>query len=375
MCDVLVIRAADRLAAPAVALDGDIFPVQARSVLEQRPQADSLHVLRQGQIPVVADGREEVQPRDQLASLLAAFGQHARPTDDEGHLRGRVVQEVLRPELVLGHALAVVAGEDDESVLGPARVLYGLEQPADLRVHHLHVAVVAPHVVAPVGLRPLLVHGAGTGATLPIARRLLMRRLEALGQRRQIVQQLRVGEPQAVPEVVARPQADVVRLRVHGGQEEGLPFVVVADVGFAGLSDALVAFLALTVDAAGDHVKAGDEGRVRLAHVPLAGVGRLPVRVPSDPLPQIGDSRADVVPVPEDARLARHPAREDGASGRRTQGVGAVALPERRPALRQPVEARRAHLRVPERGDRVDVLLIGDDQEDVRLSTHSELPP
>ena len=50
-----------------------------------------------------------------------------------GH--GFVVDEVLEHQPVVAEHVPVVGGEDDDGVLGPARVLQRLQDPADLRVH------------------------------------------------------------------------------------------------------------------------------------------------------------------------------------------------------------------------------------------------
>jgi hypothetical protein len=54
----------------------------------------------------------------------------------------------LLPQAVLAHVVAVVAGEDDDRVVGQAQPVERVDHAADLRVHEADAGVVGLHALA-----------------------------------------------------------------------------------------------------------------------------------------------------------------------------------------------------------------------------------
>ncbi len=118
---------------------------------------------------------------------------------------------MVEPALVLVERFAVVAGEDDDRVVGDVQFFQAGEQLLDTGVHVGDRAVVLRHDVA----------GVGHPRRHP--------RLEELGERRKVehgphavlgVQVRRVGLPAGVKQPVERRRRQVRRVRVHVAQKQ-----------------------------------------------------------------------------------------------------------------------------------------------------------
>ena len=75
--------------------------------------------------------------------------------------------------------------------------------------------------------------------------------------------------------------------------------------------------------------------------------------------------------VGEDPGGRRLAAGADRVAGRHAHRAGGVGVGEAHPAPHQPVQVGRVDVAVAERGDRVEPLLVGHDEEDVRLVLHT----
>ena len=110
---------------------------------------------RHGLPGVIADGGHDVDARNQVRGVLLPGRGPPRARNEQRHFGGFVVEIILEHHLVMAAALAVVGGHDDHGVAGAPRVFERVQDAADLRVHHLDMAVVAPQVIAPLLLGPL----------------------------------------------------------------------------------------------------------------------------------------------------------------------------------------------------------------------------
>ena len=75
--------------------------------------------------------------------------------DDEGDAQGFVVEDLFLVPVVRGNAFAVVAGEEDESVLLVVGFAQGVEDLEDQRIDLFDEAIVAPEVLTPLAVGPL----------------------------------------------------------------------------------------------------------------------------------------------------------------------------------------------------------------------------
>ena len=80
----------------------------------------------------------------------------ALPRNDERHVDGLLVEGHFLIPLVGGVSVAVVGGVDDHGVLEQSLRLQFVDHQLDVGVHHFQQAVVTPHVLAPLGLGPVL---------------------------------------------------------------------------------------------------------------------------------------------------------------------------------------------------------------------------
>ncbi len=351
-----------------------------------------------GQAGKVAERREDVQQIGVAVARLAP--RHAGAGEDQRHPHRVLVEVLLAHQAVLADRQAVVAGHDDDGVVGEAALLQHVEQAAGLRVqvgdHRVVLGDVAPHLrlVARVGGQQLVAD----------VQRAVVERVarQEVGRQRQ---PLRVVASQ----VLGRHRARVVRGHErHVHQERG------RRIGLPELLDRRVAEQTAGVHAGADPVAAADahlvggepvrdlrqragvasrrvvaEGRhvpvvlhaaqedlgavleaaveARRAVVPLAGApGAVAVagQVLAEQHVAGGDVLACAFDVEEIApgvqhRPARHADRAGGAAGD-------VRVGEGRAAFHQAVEVRGVDLVRAKGADRVEALVVREQDQDVR---------
>ena len=145
-----------------------------------------LQPRRHFQAAQAGNGRIEVEQLDERMADRRLFARHA---DDQRHHRRFVVQADLGPEIVLAQVVAVIAGEDDDRVVGLPGFLQGVEHFADLRIHVGDGGVVAADrflLAADVHLHvdAGLVVDAGLGNVVPVAGDLRRQRQLVVRQKR-----------------------------------------------------------------------------------------------------------------------------------------------------------------------------------------------
>ena len=83
---------------------------------------------------------EDVDQRDGRFRDPAGL-RHAGGHDQQRDAGAFLEQAHLLPQAVLAHVIAVIAGEDDDRVLGEPQAIQRVHHPADLRIHELMLAL------------------------------------------------------------------------------------------------------------------------------------------------------------------------------------------------------------------------------------------
>ena len=274
---------------------------------------------------------------------------------------------------MLSHRVAMVRGEHYQRVVRVRRVFQSVEDPACRRVDHFQLPVVAPNVVLPQPLAPVLGE-VRLGAPHVGDEELRLAGIEAeiAGQRRQPAFDLRIGKPLRRMEVEFRPVdqhvdplANVVRIHQPGHEEKRVAAGrAVVQQGLARPGRGRVAVVADGAPFVKDVETAADlaAGDVPFAHVKRRITGAV------EPGAQVGNLGPHAKPqvVEQHAVLGRGPAGEPAGTGGTAQRVGTVRKLERGAAAGQTIEIRRLDLRAAELRQREDAQLIDVDEKDVR---------
>ena len=317
----------------------------------------------------------------------------ARPGNDDGHA-GRIVEEAgLVPHAVLAGHLAVVGQVDGERVVGQPILVERLHDATDVRVAEVHHAVVG-------GARPgdIVVGNAIEQAHEPPQP--LVERMQSVQVTRRYLGQ--VGVLREVPAEVRLPNGErQVRHQISDGQRPG-PLVALRlrQILRRGHRDRLV--VSLIVGVAG--TRRLDERNARRELVAAALGVRRPrdQRLPSpdlmiadelarEPVVHIGSDEVHptrhggLVPegvepvrpgrlagrqfggVVPDADAARVASGHERGARRHAERKVAVGVLEHRPAVGEPLHGGRLDGRVAVRRAHPRVVLVGHDDEDVRL--------
>ena len=110
-------------------------------ILEHRHEALALQVRRRLDAAQLGERREQVDVRDR--AIWRRRPSLPRRGDDQQRHAGTLLEQAhLLPQAVLAHVIAVVAGEDDDRVVGQAEPVERVDDAADLRVHEADAGVV-----------------------------------------------------------------------------------------------------------------------------------------------------------------------------------------------------------------------------------------
>ena len=100
---------------------------------EERHPARALHRSRHGYAAEFEERRREVDVQDHFVHGLA-LGKEPGVADEQGDAERFFVERPFVAEAVLAEVVAVVAGVDDDGVVGEAEFVEGLEQAAEIFV-------------------------------------------------------------------------------------------------------------------------------------------------------------------------------------------------------------------------------------------------
>ena len=361
--------------------------------------------LRLGRTRHAGEGqarREEVGQADQAGADRTGAGMSGLPVrlrgaEDQRHARRAFVRDRLRAEVMVAEHLAVVAGEQDQRAAEEVHLAQAREEDAEVvvdlrdarvvgaaRVADLRLAQAREHVELEGRLeqarrdarrvgRPVAVDGRrdfGVAVQFPVVAARIERRVR-LGETRPEEERTRgVARLEEVDRAVDGPVREAVRL-VHGAEGDVhlvLAEAVVhrrAEVRPRGHATVVVLEYLHLLEAVVAAVR--DEVHLALRAGLVAGAGEQARQA------EVGADRADVGAVRGEALPPPVPAGHDGrARGDADRAVG-VGIREADARVAQPVQVRCADVRVAGRADRVEPLLVGRDEEDVRTGIHARV--
>ncbi len=257
------------------------------------------------------------------------------------------------------HPLAMISREQHERVLGKARTAQRVVDQADLRVGHLSLAIAGVDVIAPVPFTPM------THAAALLCRQPGQVRIEVFGQRRQFALDRGSVVELSHASASATGVTAVVRIQEADRQEKRPLRSPVAQEGHSGSSDIAVANLS--------HPSAGMQvvetvRNIAAGNVPLSGVDRFVVAVPTQPLAQVGQFGIDWNGVGQHAMLKRGPTGKPAGPRRTADRLGCVSAAEGDAIRCQAVDCRRGAVARTVSGYSIRMHLIDVQEQNVRNS-------
>ena len=146
VADVAPTFAADAVVALVVTRDGGA-QTGRRRILELRGEAEALEVRASRKVSEVDQGRIDIEELGRLHRALAAF--HAGSGEDQGNFGAAIPERVFAGNFFFSEVPAVIAPDDDDRVVGDARLVECDEESADLRINEAGTSEVTADEVAP----------------------------------------------------------------------------------------------------------------------------------------------------------------------------------------------------------------------------------
>ncbi|TXT53590.1 MAG: hypothetical protein BAJATHORv1_150008 [Candidatus Thorarchaeota archaeon] len=336
----------------------------------------------------------QVGRSDEGVSVHRAGGDRPRLTEDQ-HRPGRLLVEGDLGDQPMGaHYVAVIGGENDDRVLLQSDIAERVQHQLDVPIRLLDQQAVGGDVTLPIVLAPvgqLLVHVVLVADHARNNGGVVVGGQAGPGLEAEVEFVVGAAEEDRISErgpfdLAAQHLADVMRVDQRQHHVEG-PVVVPAQVVDGVVGEDLVVGRALGQHPPGREPHAAelvDAVPGIVAGVLLAEVGRIIPRSLERGAERGHIGAGGVFPVSvevdllivDDVVVVGHQAGEKTGPGRAAEGEGGVASLETDALNGQPVDARSLNpgviLTRPVGDSRRP--LVGDDQNDVRLSTHHSLP-
>ena len=341
---------------------------------DDRREAPPVEAFRHGRSDEIAGGREDVVNVCQRVRLAP---RDARPGQQQRNLHRVLVDVLLAHQPVTADRDALIGREDDDRLVGQLQFVEAVEKSPDVMVHAGDERVVVMELAADGVLR------ARPGLQKLVADHLIdVPRVGGLvvgrqGDLRGIVE---------VAELLGRP-ARIVRARQPEVHEERSRLVTLAPEERDGVVDDLSSRSPRRQRV--DHVDVLPVIELRLdlwqvGRAALLAVVRLvpggPHRFREGRLGRVGvrhvlldEAFLAAVVVEAEPRAAAHGHVPGRDADRPRVSAQAVRVAEHERTLRKPVQARRDDVRISQRGDRVEPLVVGENEQDVRFARRGAL--